>query len=540
MSKTNKKDKNKDNGLDNSRLVHWADVVVKRVIAQKGDKKKYVVAAGITPSGVVHIGNFREIITVDLVAKAFRDAGKEVRFIYSWDDYDVLRKVPKNMPNQDMLKKHLRKPIVDIPDPFGTEDSYARHHEVDVENDIDKVDIRPEFLYQAKKYRKLEYVDGIRTALKNTRKIKEILDQYRKEPLEQGWMPLSGYCPECNKYDVTFSDYDGNNMLRMTCSECNKTYDVDIRKAPYLKLPWRVDWPMRWAHERVDFEPGGKDHSTVGGSYYTAKDIVTLFDWEAPSYEKYDFVSIKGLGGKISSSIGNVITLRECLEIYEPEIVRYLFAGTQPKSEFAISFDLDVIKIYEDFDKCERVYFGEETIKEKKLAKEKRIYELSCVKEVPKKMPFQPSFRHLTNVIQTYSFDEKRILDYYKNNLKSKDDEGRLKKRMLCAENWLKKYAPDDFKYEIQTEIKKQDMDENMKKIFSEIIGILEKKEWNEEDLHSKFYEIARNNNVEPPDFFKSAYNILVNKERGPKLAHFIIMIGQKKVAEMFSKAIGE
>jgi lysyl-tRNA synthetase class 1 len=117
---------------DPKTLVHWADSVVKRVIAEKGNKKEYVVAAGITPSGTIHIGNFREMITVDLVARAFMHAGKKVRFIYSWDDYDVFRKVPKNMPQQDMLKSHMRKPIVDIPDPFGTEESYARHHEVSV------------------------------------------------------------------------------------------------------------------------------------------------------------------------------------------------------------------------------------------------------------------------------------------------------------------------------------------------------------------------------------------------------------------------
>ena len=75
---------------------HWADLTAERVIREKGNKKQYVCAAGITPSGIVHIGNFREIITVDLVKRALEKRGKKVRFIYSWDDYDVFRKVPKN------------------------------------------------------------------------------------------------------------------------------------------------------------------------------------------------------------------------------------------------------------------------------------------------------------------------------------------------------------------------------------------------------------------------------------------------------------
>ena len=155
----------------NDESMHWADQTARRIILQKGDKEKYVCASGITPSGVVHIGNFREIITVDLVVRALKDLNKDVRFIYSWDDYDVFRKVPIDMPNQEMLKANLRKPIFDVPDPFGTAENYARHHELDVENDVVKVGISPEFIYQEKKYRACEYAEGIRTALRNKSKI---------------------------------------------------------------------------------------------------------------------------------------------------------------------------------------------------------------------------------------------------------------------------------------------------------------------------------------------------------------------------------
>ncbi|MDP3918891.1 MAG: lysine--tRNA ligase, partial [Nanoarchaeota archaeon] len=224
--------------------VHWADIVVKKIIAEKGNKAKYVCAAGITPSGTVHIGNFREIITVEFVVRALQRAGKKTRFIYSWDDYDVFRKVPKNMPKQDMLKDNLRKPIVDISDPFDKEESYARHHEVEVEESVAKVGIFPEYLYQAKKYRNLEYVEGMKKALKNADLIRSILDKYRTEPLSEDWLPISGYCPECNKDEVTFSNYDGKYKIKMHCETCNSDLDVDIKKAPFLKLPWRVDWPM--------------------------------------------------------------------------------------------------------------------------------------------------------------------------------------------------------------------------------------------------------------------------------------------------------
>ena len=84
------------------RSYHWTDIAAENIIREKGDKENYVLAAGITPSGVVHVGNFREMITVDLVKRALEKKGKKVRFLYSWDDYDVFRKVPSNMPNQEM------------------------------------------------------------------------------------------------------------------------------------------------------------------------------------------------------------------------------------------------------------------------------------------------------------------------------------------------------------------------------------------------------------------------------------------------------
>ena len=84
---------------------HWADEYAEKVIREKGEKELYTCASGITPSGTVHIGNFREIISVELVVRALRDMGKNVRFIYSWDDYDVFRKVPRNMPQPEKLER---------------------------------------------------------------------------------------------------------------------------------------------------------------------------------------------------------------------------------------------------------------------------------------------------------------------------------------------------------------------------------------------------------------------------------------------------
>jgi len=346
--------------MEKKESFHWADQAAERVIKEKGNKKRYTCAAGITPSGTIHIGNFREIITVDLVSRALRDKGKEVRFIYSWDDYDRFRKVPKNMPQQDLLKKYLGYPIVDTPDIFNCHSSYAEHLEKELEESLPPVGISPEFIYQNKMYKKCKYAKEIKHILNNREKVRNILNKYRKEPLSKNWFPLGIYCEKCKTDNTRVISYDGDYKIKYKCI-CGYENEIDFRKNGIVKLSWRTDWPMRWHYEKVDFEPGGKDHSTVGGSYDTAKLIIKeLYNEEAPLYVMYDFIRIKGKGGKISSSSGDVVNLSEVLEVYEPEIVRYIFTGSRPNAEFAISFDLDVLKIYEDFDRLEQKYYKKE------------------------------------------------------------------------------------------------------------------------------------------------------------------------------------
>ena len=133
---------------------HWADIAAVRIVQQRKEKELYTVASGITPSGKVHVGNFREVITVDLVAKALKDLGKKVRFIYSWDNFDTFRKVPQNVPNSKSMEKYLRQPIARIPDPWGKASSYAQGRMDIFEKELSQLGITPEYINQEQKYSK--------------------------------------------------------------------------------------------------------------------------------------------------------------------------------------------------------------------------------------------------------------------------------------------------------------------------------------------------------------------------------------------------
>ena len=254
--------------------IHWADVYAEQVIREKGDKELYVAASGITPSGTVHIGNFREIISVELVVRALRERGKKVRFIYSWDDYDVFRKVPKNMPGQEALAGYLRQPITRVPDPFGKEESYARHNEREIEELLPVVGIFPEYIYQYREYGASRYAEGLRTALEHREELRAILDEHRTEALAGEWWPISIFCTRCHKDATTVKSWDGQYGVSYSCKACKNEESLDLRSTGAVKLLWRVDWPMRWAYQRVDFEPAGKDHHTEGGSFDTGRLIV--------------------------------------------------------------------------------------------------------------------------------------------------------------------------------------------------------------------------------------------------------------------------
>ena len=517
---------------------HWADITADKIIREKGEKELYTCASGITPSGTVHIGNFREIITVELVVRALREKGKNVRFIYSWDDYDVFRKVPKNMPEPEKLEKYLRFPITLVPDTTGRAENYARANEKAVEDILPAVGVFPEFLYQAERYRTNHYAEDIKHALEHRDEIRNILNEYRTEPLPDSWWPVAVFSTFTNKDTTTVLDWDGGYNLTYRDDETGETETIDIRKTPNTKLPWRIDWPMRWVKEGVDFEPGGKDHLTEGGSYDTSKNVVKVFGGEAPVTMRYDFVQIKGHGGKISSSSGDVVDLYDVLEVYTPEIVRYLFVGTRPSAEFAISFDLDVLKIYEDYDNTERIYFGLISTNEKKAEKEKRIYELSQVddKKIPSEPGYQIPFRHLCNYLQIYSGDQEKVLERLSDASESQKE--RLRARMTCAWNWIEKYAPEEFRFSLRKPGDMYETDEKGKAALRELASFVRDylDDLSEKDFSTYIYQAAKDNEMENADFFTLVYQALIGKDKGPKLASFLKACGSEKVLDILGR----
>ena len=166
-------------------------MIADQLIKKHLDKEEYVCAAGISPSGSVHIGNFRDIATSYFVVRALREKGKKARLLFSWDEYDRFRKVPKNVPEE--YSKYIGMPYCDVPDPFGCCSSYAEHFEREFERSLPKFGIEVDFRYQSKEYRSGRYNEEIIRALRSRGEIFDILDSFRTQDAVEG--EREAYCP---------------------------------------------------------------------------------------------------------------------------------------------------------------------------------------------------------------------------------------------------------------------------------------------------------------------------------------------------------
>jgi len=288
---------------------------------------------------------------------------------------------------------------------------------------------------------------------------------------------------------------------------------------------------MRWVKEGVDFEPAGKDHHSEGGSFDTARLTVAVFGGQAPVTFQYDFISIKGRGGKISSSSGEVIGLDDVLEVYTPELTRYLFAGTRPNAEFAISFDLDVLKLYEDYDKCERIYYGAQEPNEKDKAKQSRIYELSQLDAPEAEMPYQVPVRHLSTLLQTYDGDIERTLSAFPDLKESQKP--RLRQRAECAWRWVSQFAPADFTFRLKPEgAEAQKLSPEASQAVRGLVSVIsnELDSLDEKALNDRIYAVAGEAHLDTKELYKVMYQALVGKDQGPRLASFLKIIGKPKL----------
>ncbi len=513
--------------------MHWSDKIAEEIIRKNPDKEEYVCAAGISPSGSIHIGNFRDVATSLFVTQALRRAGKKAKLLFSWDEFDRLRKVPVNVDAiTEGFEKYIGFPYVDVPNPFDTDEkTYAEHFEKEFEASIEKFGIKMEYRHQAAMYRDGKYKEHVITALDKRGEIFDILDSFRTQDATEGereaYYPVSIYCDECKRDTTKIVSYDDASKVAAYTCKCGHEGKFDFNKDTNCKLAWKIDWPMRWMYEGVDFEPGGKDHAAPGGSYDTSRVIAEkIFGINAPMFKGYEFIGIKGTTGKMSGSSGLNLTPDTLLKIYQPEILLWLYSRVEPNKAFDLCFDDGILRQYFEFDKMYDQVKAGEADEHAASIMENCLITGNDIKTVPMSLLVQLGSIVDFNVPMLETVFEKIGQPY-----KVAD----FGERLDLAKYWLLNCAPENA-YKLlpyrHWEFY-ETLNDDEKKAITLLHDYLANNEYSLDELNTKLYAIPKeiygeeNENIKKLQgaFFKSVYKLLLDKERGPRLYLFLYAI---------------
>ncbi|WP_433857047.1 lysine--tRNA ligase [Streptomyces kronopolitis] len=543
-----------------------------------------VCASGLSPSGPIHLGNLREVMTPHLVADEIRRRGYEVRHLISWDDYDRYRKVPNGVPGVDeSWAQHIGKPLTAVPAPAGSPyPSWAEHFKAAMAEALAEMGVEFDGISQTEQYTSGAYREQILHAMKHRADIDAILDQYRtkkapakksQKPVDEaeleaaegsgaageddgsggsaGYFPYKPYCERCEKDLTTVTSYDDETTeLAYTCTECGFAETVRLSEFDRGKLVWKVDWPMRWAYEGVLFEPSGVDHSSPGSSFVVGGQIVRqIFGGEQPIGPMYAFVGISGMA-KMSSSRGGVPTPGDALKIMEAPLLRWLYARRRPNQSFKIAFDQEIQRLYDEWDKLESKVADGTALPADAAAHSRAAR--TAAGELPR-TPRPLPYRTLASVADiTAGHDEQtlRILGEL-DPANPVTDLDETRPRLDRAEYWINTQVPAEQRTIVRDEPDEEllaTLDEQARGSLRLLLDGLAT-HWSLDGLTTLVYGVPKVQAGLEPDakptpelkvaqrsFFALLYNLLVGRDTGPRLPTLLLAVGADRVRKLLGE----
>jgi len=478
-----------------------------------------------TPSGRVHVGSLRGVIIHDLIYKSLVRLGIKANYSYVFNDCDPMDSFPIYLP--ESFREHMGKPLYKIPSPKPGFDSYAQYFAKEFIAVFESLDCHPKIIWSHELYESGKMDELIKLCLNKTTEIKKIYEGTHKKDLGV-WYPFQVICPKCGRLGSTkVTGWDGEKVtfeclpqLVAWAQGCGYKGAISPYKGTG-KLLWKIDWAAHWKAIGVTVEWAGKDHMSKGGSYEITSAICKdVIKYPAPLAKLYEHFLIGGR--KMSSSKGVGASSKDMAESLPPQILRFLMVRTHYRQ--TINFNPlgetipDLFDEYDEF--CNHFYDQKQ-----KDDDYSRIWELSQVGSISKQKPIFPRFRDVVNFLQSPSVD---IYQKF-----SDIDRKILEERIKYAKIWLKTYAPEDEKFEIKD--LQVEIDSQQKKYLSELIKLVEQKDWQAEDLQQEMYELSKRMNIQPKKAFQSIYLTLFGKTFGPKAA-WLILEDKKRILEVLSK----
>ncbi|TBN37484.1 lysine--tRNA ligase [Paracoccus subflavus] len=499
--------------------------VLKRYEKKDPDKGYVLFQTGYGPSGLPHIGTFGEVARTTMVRRAFEIISDiPTRLFCFSDDMDGMRKVPDNVPQQDMLRQHLQEPLTTVPDPFGEYDSFGHHNNAMLRRFLDTFGFEYEFISATEFYRSGQFDDTLRLAAERYEAIMEVMLASLREERQQTYscfLPISPktgkvlYVPikhvDARNGTVTFDDEEGvETTLPVTGGQ--------------VKLQWKPDFGARWAALDVDFEMYGKDHSTNTPIYDA---ICEILGGRKPEHFTYELF-LDQHGQKISKSKGNGLSIDEWLTYAATESLSY-FMYQKPKTAKRMHFDV-IPKAVDEYHQQLRA-FPDQT-PDQRLANPVWHIHGGDVPASDMVVPFQM----LLNLASVAGAKDKNglwgFIRRYAPEASPETHPG-LDQAAGFAVRYFTDFVAPARQFRPPSERERRAMEDLAGRLAA----------WDQpadpEALQSMVFSVGKDHGFEPlRDWFAALYQVLLGADQGPRFGGFIALYGINETRALIEKAL--
>ena len=515
------------NNLDKTSA--WPFVEAKKMLRERKSfiekKGKIILQTGYGPSGLPHIGTFGEVARTSMMVNALKQlTDLPTEIITFSDDMDGFRKVPENVPNQELLNKNLHKPLTQVPDPFGKFSSFGEHNNEMLKDFLDKFKFEYSFKSSSVLYKSGFFNPTLQLILENYQGIMDIILPTLGKERQRTYSPFLPICPDTGKVlEIPVLEIL-KEKSKIIFDNNGKKLEVSILDGN-CKLQWKVDWAMRWYALDIDFEMYGKD--LIESAILSTK-IIKILGKNSPSGFAYElFLDEKG--EKISKSKGNGITIDQWLEYASPESLSlYMYQNPKRAKKLYNEIVPKAVDEYLDF------------IEKAKTQNELQLL-MNPVWHVHNgKIPEEPiimTFSMLLNLVEASNADNKELLwkfvKKYKKDISVKDHP--------IFDNLIS-YAIRYFKDVIKLKKKYKKPDDKEKNALKALIEVLKNcnDEMIPEDIQTLIYSVGKENGYAENlrDWFKLIYEVVFGDENGPRMGFFINFFGVKETKQLIEDKI--
>lgn len=509
----------------------WADKIVADIEEKLADRIKtgepLIVRDEKTISGRVHIGSMRGVSIHATVAEVLNTRGVPATFKYEINDFDVMDGLPVYL-DIEQFGQFLGRPLRDVPSPDVSASNFAEYFGSEFISVIEETGFHPEIYRGSSLYLEGKMDEVIRLALDRAADVRRIYREVSGSQKPDDWYPISVVCQECGKLGTTQVYTWNGEVVSYRCTKgpggaigCGNEGTV----SPFggnSKLSWKVDWAAKWKVIGVDVEGGGKDHSTKGGARDVANHISReVFIHEPPYDIPHEFFLVGG--AKMSSSKGSGASAREMADLLPKKILRLTLLGKQPMQAINVDPAGDTVPIlYDRYDEIAQKFWdgvGDD---------DARLFELVHEGNPPTRH-YLPRFSTVAFLAQMPHINIEEEVAGLKGEEVNDADRAELAERVEYARNWLGAYAPERYRFELQTGAIPEGaraLTDAQKGALQEVVSFMEANpEASGEELHSALHDIRKTTGIEARDFFSALYQATLGKDSGPQAGWFLSVL---------------